>query len=69
MKKMDEKDVVKSGKSSVSVNILSNIRISLDGKSTFFIIIGIMIVTLVVSDVELETLSNIIHLIRAFIGS
>lgn len=54
-----------------TVNILSNIKISFGGKSVLgIIIVGILIVTLAVSGIEPETLSNLIRsLIEAFLGS
>ena len=55
----------------VTVNILSNIKISIGGKSVLgIIIIGIVITVLVVSGVESETLSNLIRsFIEAFLGA
>lgn len=58
-------------KTPVTVNILSNIKISFGGKSVLgIIIVGILIATLAVSGIEPETLSNLIRsLIEAFLGS
>ena len=56
---------------SVTVNILSNIKISLDGKSVLCIILAVgLFAALVVSGVESETLTNLIRsLIRALLDS
>ena len=58
-------------KTPITVNILSNIKISFGGKSVLgIIIVGILLFTLVVSGVEPETLSSLIRsLIEAFLGS
>lgn len=58
-------------KTPVTVNILSNIKISLDGKSVLGTILAVVLLSaLVVSGIESETLANLIRsLIRAFLGS
>jgi hypothetical protein len=55
----------------ITVNILSNIKISFGGKSVLGIIIVVILVfALAVSGIESETLSNLIRsIIDAFLGS
>ena len=66
--KMDKKEA--DCKSTVTVNILNNIKVSVGGKAVLAIILSILFFALVVSGVEPETLSNLVHsLIEVFTGS
>jgi hypothetical protein len=58
-------------KAPVTVNIFSNIRVSVGGKSVLgIIIVGVLLVVLDVSGIEPETLLNLIRsFIEAFLGS
>ena len=58
-------------KTPVTVNILSNNKITLDGKSVLGTILAVVLLSaLVVSGVESETLANLIRsLMGAFLGS
>jgi len=56
-------------KNSVTVNIFSNFKISIDGKAVPIFVMGMLIIaTLVVSGIEPETLQNIRSLIEAWLG-